>query len=717
MNRNIALIGNPNAGKTTLFNLLTGTNQKTGNWPGVTIDKKEGICQFDSEQFNIIDLPGIYSIYESENSVDMQIAKNYILENKDDIYINIIDASNLERGLYLTNQLKEQGIKIIIILNMMDIASKLGIDIDVELLEKKLSVKVLKFSLSEDKDISSIFTIINNLEKTTTVKTQSSNKKSEAEELLSASFYSEQAKEITSAVVIEKKIGFNLSDKVDKWILGRWSGIPIFFTAMYFLFLFSINIGGAFIDFFDIASGAIFVDGLSFLLNQINIPEFLIVILANGIGGGIQVVATFIPIIAFLYLFLTLLEEVGYLARAAFVMNKFMSYLGISGKSFIPLIVGFGCNVPGMMATRTLDSHKQRITTVLMSPFMSCGARLAVYALFAAAFFPVGGQNIVFLLYLIGIFFAIVTAFIMKKALNDEESEFLIELPTYHRPSLKNIFINTWNKLKGFILSAGKIIIIIVALINITNSIGTDGSFGNQNTDKSILSFTAKSITPIFSPMGLKEENWPAVVGILTGLLAKEVVVGTLDSLYSNIVNEGNNQENDNTEFFLLDSLATAISTIPNNLVDALSNLSDPLGFGVLNEAKNKDDFSKSQEVDFSTFGIMVSYFDGKIGAFAYLLFILLYFPCVAATSTMFREVGRNWAITGVIWSTGLAYVVAVVFYQLATFNQHYLSSTLWTTGLLSLLLISILLFVKKVRKIDSMNIPVIMEESKCRHC
>jgi ferrous iron transport protein B len=717
MNKNITLIGNPNSGKTTLFNLLTGTNQKTGNWPGVTVDKKQGVCYFEAEAFNVIDLPGIYSIDNFKDSIDAQISKNYVLDNKEDIYLNILDASTLERGLYLTNQLREQGVDVIVILNMMDITHKLGIEIDIKLLEKKLSVKVLSFSFTHDKNTSIIFEAINSFKKQNKFEVQSTDNKNEAEELLSAVSYSQQAKEIVSAVVTEKKLGFNLSDKVDKWVLGRWTGIPIFLIAMYFLFLFSINFGGAFIDFFDISTGVIFVDGFAYLLNAMNVPEILVVILADGVGGGIQVVATFIPIIAFLYLFLTLLEEIGYLARAAFVMNKFMSYLGISGKAFIPLIIGFGCNVPGIMAARTLDSHKQRITTVLMSPFMSCGARLAVYALFAAAFFPIGGQNIVFLLYLVGIFFAILTAFIMKKALKGEDSEFLIELPTYHTPSLRNILTNTWNKLKGFIMSAGKIIIVIVALINITNSIGVDGSFGHQDTDKSILSMAAKSITPIFAPMGLKEENWPATVGILTGLLAKEVVVGTLDSLYSNIAKEENNQSEVEDEFNFVAGLFEAVKSIPVNISDALTNLSDPLGLGVLEEAKDKGDFAQSQDVSVSTFGVMVSYFDGKIGAFAYLLFILLYFPCVAATGAMLREVGRNWAITGVVWSTGLGYIVAVVFYQAATFSQHYLSSTLWIVGLLSLLLGTVLQFIKRMRKIEKMNIPVIMAESNCSHC
>jgi ferrous iron transport protein B len=266
-------------------------------------------------------------------------------------------------------------------------------------------------------------------------------------------------------------------------------------------------------------------------------------------------------------------------------------------------------------------------------------------------------------------------------------------------------------------MSAGKIIIIIVALLNITNSIGTDGSFGHQDTDKYILSITAKSITPIFAPMGLKEENWPATVGILTGLLAKEVVVGTLDSLYSNIAKEENNQSKKADEFDFIVGLFDALKTIPVNILEALSNLSDPLGLGVLDETSDKDNFAKAQDVSISTFGVMVSYFDGKIGAFAYLLFILLYFPCVAATGAMLREVGRNWAITGVVWSTGLGYIVAVVFYQSATFSQHYLSSTLWIIGLLSLLLGAVLQFIKRMRKIEQPNIPLVMAESNCSHC
>lgn len=262
-----------------------------------------------------------------------------------------------------------------------------------------------------------------------------------------------------------------------------------------------------------------------------------------------------------------------------------------------------------------------------------------------------------------------------------------MELPTYQVPHFKNVLLNTWGKLKGFILGAGKIIIIIVALINVVNSLGTDGSFGNQDSEKSVLSATAKAVTPLFEPMGIHEDNWPATVGILTGILAKEVVVGTLDTLYSTIDRKTPKLEDAEAPYSLFAGLGEAVATIPPNLRGALESISDPLGLGAIEN--NITDIEKSAEdqgVELATFGAMVSRFDGKVGAFAYLLFILLYFPCVAATGAMVKEVGRSWATMGVLWSTGLAYTAAVVFYQLATIALHPMQSLLWSMGLLAVL-------------------------------
>ncbi len=724
----IALIGNPNAGKTTLFNLLTGAKQRTGNWPGVTVDRKEGEFKNQGKTYKAVDLPGVYSIDDKNSSMDEQIARNFVLNNPDHLYFNIVDASTLERGLYLTTQLRELGVKVIVLLNMMDVVRKRGMQIDVDKLKQTLGCEVIPVSLKESIDLSIFSNAIDQfepasklvvnypIEQINSAKELGDDKQIE---LLEAEARFTQANEFACVAIRHNtNLKKTVSDQVDKLVLGAWTGVPFFLVVMYLLFLVSINFGGALIDFFDMAAGTIFIDGISYLLNSVNTPEFMVVIIADGVGGGIQVVATFVPIIAALYLFLTLLEEAGYMARAAFVMDQFMRKIGLSGKAFIPLIVGFGCIVPGIMAARTLDTHRERVTTVLMSPFMSCGARLAVYALFAAAFFPVGGQNIVFALYVIGVLFALLTGLILKRAFkgDTDTSDFLMELPTYQLPSFRNLAINTWNKLKGFVLGAGKVIVVVVTLINVVNSVGMDGSFGNQDSKKSALSALAQTITPVFEPMGIHEDNWPATVGIVTGILAKEVVVGTLDSLYSSIDNKGISETEEVSEYSLIAGLGEALETIPANLEDALQNLSDPLGLGVLDDTHSQTLAAETQEVSTDTFGAMVSRFDGKIGAFAYLLFILLYFPCVAAFGAMMREVGKKWAIVGALWATGLAYFSATVFYQIGTFSQHPMHSLLWIGVSIAILVISVIMLMKTGSNASNRIIPVITK-TECHHC
>jgi len=280
-------------------------------------------------------------------------------------------------------------------------------------------------------------------------------------------------------------------------------------------------------------------------------------------------VATFIPIIGFLFLFLSVLEDSGYMAWAAFVMDRFMRWIGLPGKSFIPLIVGFGCNVPAIMATHTLEHHRDRLLTIPMAPFMSCGARLPVYVLFAAAFFAEGAQNVVFGLYLIGIVVAVLTGLILKNTLLEgEATPFIMELPPYHVPTLKGILIHTWDRLKGFIFRAGRVIVPMVLVLNVLNSVGTDGSYGNENNNNSVLAAVGRGIAPAFSPMGLTEENWPAAVGIFTGVLAKEAVVGTLNAAYSALATSDGGSEK--APFNLREGLLAAFATIPTNLADAL---------------------------------------------------------------------------------------------------------------------------------------------------
>lgn len=725
----IAVIGNPNAGKTTLFNDLTGARQHTGNWPGVTVEKKEGHFKLGEDDCLLVDLPGTYSLDSESPSLDEKVARDYIESKQADLLINIVDASNLERSLYLTAQLLEMGIPMVVALNMMDVAENLGYSVDTQRLADALEVPVvaivatrksgvqnlletlrgtlnagidgqsapayppeIESALAELKQqqgpVLSRWDLLQQLSgRTSTSSPRLEELRSQVESslgedadlLIADGRYRFAHGNACASLVKQQSLAEKYSDDIDHWVLHRWFGVPIFLFVMYLMFTFTINIGGAFIDFFDIATGAILVDGVGNIMNSLGSPDWLRVMVADGIGGGIQVVATFIPIIGFLYLFLSVLEDSGYMARAAFVMDRLMQKLGLPGKAFVPLIVGFGCNVPSIMAARTLDAHRERIMTVMMAPFMSCGARLSVYALFAAIFFPVGGQNIVFLLYIAGIIAAMLTAWMLKSTLLKGEPEsFLMELPTYQVPNLRGVLTHTWNKLKGFINDAGKIIVVMVVVINVLNSWGTDGSFGNEDSNDSMLSAVGQTLTPAFSPMGIQEDNWPATVGIFTGILAKEVVVGTLDAIYSQL--DGPSSSSDEEEGSIIDSLGEAFASIPANLGDALTLLADPLGLGIMEEGL------EGLDVQDKTFSAMASRFDGAAGAFAYLLFILLYFPCVASTAAIKRETNWSWMFFAISWTTALAYFSSATFYQLATWSQHPTSSALWLLGFVAFL-------------------------------
>jgi len=487
---------------------------------------------------------------------------------------------------------------------------------------------------------------------------------------------------LAQTVIQEKgKVGKTITDKIDNFVLSRIFGIPFFLLVMYLMFMFTINFGGAFIDFFDGIAGAIFVDGFSEILSSIGLPDFLRIILANGLGGGVQIVATFIPIITALYLFLSAIEDSGYMARAAFVMDRFMRSIGLPGKAFVPLIVGFGCNVPAVMATRTLENERERKLTILMNPFMSCGARLPVYALFVAAFFPTNGQNLVFALYLIGISVAILTGLLMKRTiLSGESSGFMMELPPYHLPTFKGILLRTWDRVRLFIKEAGQVIVVMVLVINVLNAIGTDGSIGHENSDNSVLSIISKSATPVFSPMGIDEENWPAVLGIISGVLAKEVVVGTLDTLYSQLARQDAGHTETEDDFDFWQAINDAAATVPENLAAIGDAFSDPLQLDV-GDIESTEAAAAAQEVDNATFGAMIKRFDGQAGAFAYLLFVLLYFPCVATIGAIRREAGTPWAVFVAAWTTTIAYITATSYYQINTFSLHPLFSGLWLGG------------------------------------
>jgi ferrous iron transport protein B len=352
----------------------------------------------------------------------------------------------------------------------------------------------------------------------------------------------------------------------------------------------------------------------------------------------------------------------------------------------VPLIVGFGCNVPAIMATRTLENERERKLTILMNPFMSCGARLPVYVLFAAAFFPHSGQNVVFALYLAGIGVALLTGLVMKRTLLAGASTgFMMELPAYHLPTLRGVLLRTWDRVQLFLREAGKIIVVMVVALNLLGAVGTDGSIDTVDSDSSVLSAASRVLTPAFAPMGIEQDNWPAVLGIVSGVLAKEVIVGTLDTVYGGLADAAAPARADDGDFDLGAALLAALATVPANLAEIGASLADPLGLNV-GDLGDRDGVAAEQAVATGTFGAMEARFDGRAGAFAYLLFVLLYFPCVATIGAIVREAGAPWAAFVAAWTTGIAYVAATLFYQAATFERHPASSAAWIIAALLVL-------------------------------
>ena len=605
----IAIAGNPNCGKTALFNALTGARQHVGNWPGVTVEKKEGYFELGDRQIRLVDLPGTYALFA--NAEDERAAVDYLLSREASLIINIVDATNLERNLFLTSQLADMKIPMVIAVNMMDIAENRGIQLDLDELSDFYGVPCIPLSAVSEKSVTNFISQMGHVlaspmpvpkqiayadkveeavkvlePKVTPVAELLAtdarwvslmylgNQKSYADKFAEAGVTLHKADvvkilgeepefamaenrysiahEVAGKAVVEKRAKKTFSDKLDAVLLNRWAALPIFLVIMYLVFWIAVTIGSAFIDFFDVLFGAIFVDGLGYLLGDVlGCPSFVTAVLADGIGAGIQTVSTFIPVIFFMFLCLSFLEDSGYMARAAFVADRFMRFLGLPGRAFVPMMVGFGCGVPGIMGSRVLESKRERFLTIFLVPFMSCGARLPVYALFAAAFFGKMAGTVVFLLYLAGVLFAIAYGLFLKKSLfQGQASNFVMELPPYHLPKFKSLMIHCWQRLRDYIWRAGKVITLAVAVLGFLNSFGIvekavdenapanepagfEFTAGNGDSENSLLSVIGKAITPVFEPFGVEKENWPASVSLFTGLLAKEAVIGTMNSLYS----------------------------------------------------------------------------------------------------------------------------------------------------------------------------------------
>ena len=690
--KKVALLGNPNCGKTTLFNLLTGGRQKVGNWPGVTVEKKFGFFSSALHDYELVDLPGVYSLSEDFKALDEKIAQEYLRNGEIDLVINVIDASNIERSLVLTQQLLEQGLPILIVANMLDVAAQQGLIVNTRELSARLGVPVIDMVAARRIGIGELLLALNeepNAEAAVTLTPKHSDQ--EEEDALVRQY--SKSRQLIDGVVEVSLSADSVSERLDAIVLNRWLGFPLFLLMMYLMFAIAVNLGAVFIDFFDILFAAVLVDGSRWLLTSIGAPAMLSTLLADGLGGGITLVATFIPVIGFLYLCLSFLEDSGYLARAAFVVDRLMASIGLPGTAFVPLIVGFGCNVPAVMATRTLSRDGDRLMTIAMAPFMSCGARLTVYALFAAAFFPSNGQNIVFGLYFLGVSLAVFTGWVFRRQLFSEEiSPSFQEMPAYHLPIFRNIVITTWFRLRGFIVRAGRTIVAVVVALSFLNSIGSDFSFGNEDSERSLLSVIGKSITPVFTPMGIGEANWPATVGLFTGMFAKEAIVGTLDALYSPETSSDTVLAPD-----LSAALSSAFTSVGDELIALRNTLADPLGISI-GDVSDLDTVAQTQEVKTATLTNMATLFPSAFAAFCYLVFVLLYAPCVAVLGAVAKEAGWRYMLLVFSWSTGLAYAVATCLYQLGTFAAHPAFSSLWILTAL----IAMGLFIGQLQKLGA---------------
>ncbi|WP_294007400.1 ferrous iron transport protein B [uncultured Methanobrevibacter sp.] len=585
----VGLAGNPNVGKTTVFNKLTGMRQHVGNWPGKTVEKAEGHFKHGNYEYNVIDLPGNYAL--SAHSMEEIISRDFIVDDDSDVIINVVDAANLERNLYLTVQMMELGANLVIALNMNDFAKKKEHIIDIKLMSKLLGIPIVeisaktgdgfekllntvekqakkpidsseKISYSNDikghlaelqeiikKDetlmnVPSIWTAVKLLERDTIIidKVQKSEYGSKilievdkvskhlhdvyqegSEEVIANARYAFIDGLVAESVkkpAVEKE---TTTDKIDKIVTNRILAPFIFIIIMWAMFQLTFTIGAPFQDMIDVAFGSISEFVAGFIAN-----EYLASFICDGIIGGVGGVLTFLPIIILMFLFLSILEDCGYLARAAFTLDKLMhKIVGLHGKAFIPMILGFGCGVPAIMATRTMENEGDRMLAMMLVPFMSCTARLPIYAIFIAAFFPDNQGTMLLAIYLLGIVVALIVAAILKRTMfKGLSTPFVMELPTYKVPSLKGILLHTWEKVKGFLRKAGTIILACSIVLWALSIFPLGVEYGSAD---SLLGMTGNVIAPIFAPLGFG--TWQAAVAIIAGLAAKEVVVATFGTL------------------------------------------------------------------------------------------------------------------------------------------------------------------------------------------
>lgn len=631
----IGLIGNQNSGKTTLFNYLTGMNAKIGNWPGVTIEKKTGIIK--GTKYEIIDLPGIYSL--SPYTVEEQVSRKFIFEEKPDVIINIVDATSIERSLYLTTQLLELDCKIIIALNMVDKLEEKGLEIDIKKLEEKLGTKICRISALKEIGIQELVKEIgknnnfrkpaifdNKLEQKINQKMLELNSNMLNQKFVSVKIIEKEDEEIEEKIATErynfietvvnqcvsrKKVNKNISEKLDKIFLNKWFAFPIFIIIMFLIYYLSVGVvGSATVDWIG-EKIQIFKEWSANILNSYGISEYIISLTTDGIISGVGAVLGFIPQLAILFLSISILETTGYMSRIALLLDKMFRKIGLSGKSLIPFIIGSGCSVPGIMGTRIIENEDERKMLAILTPFIPCSAKLPIITLFAGYFFPISSGFIAISLYFLAIILIIVSAMFMKKFIfKNTSNTYISELPEYKLPSLKYVSKDVFDKIVSFIKRAGTIILICSVIIWFLLSFSFEMEYGIE-IENSMLATIGSNISWIFKPI-LGTDSWGATVSAIQGLVAKEQVVSSM----------------------------AVINGLAENVEEGTKIFNNNGIFGFFSQAS----------------------------AYAFIVFNLFSAPCIGAIGAMKRELGNmKTLLKAIVFQIGIAWILATSIYQVGS--------------------------------------------------
>ena len=619
----VALTGNPNTGKSTIFNELTGARQKIGNWPGVTVDKKVGYTRYKDRAISVVDLPGTYSV--NARSPEEKIVIDYLMNTKLDLVVDVVDSSNIERNLYLTVQLLEKGIPLLIDLNMQDDAKRRGVRIDTKKLEECLGmpcVETVGRSKKSTRHLLDVFTstimaqyqpselVKNHIAKIEEIEASS---RSDAEKLeaISEARYA-LIDNVMAQAVDMGNVGQTRSEKIDHYLANGWLALLIFLCILYAVFQITFTwIGQPIADALDELINTDFLDFMTDFLTDAGVADWMVSLVCDGIIAGVGAVLTFVPLIFVLFFCLSFLDGTGYMARIAFIMDPIMRRCGLTGKGLMPLMMGFGCGVPAIMGARALDSEKDRMVSILITPFLTCGAKLPIMALFAAMFFPDNAANVVFAMYIVGVVMAIVVAKGLGKTLfKDEGSTFLLELPPYRVPDMKSVLLETWDKGKGYLVKAGTIIFAASVLLWVMSNYNFGGPC---EIEDSILATLGSWMSTLFTFQGF--DTWEAGAAILSGIMAKETVVATIGILYG-------------------------VADVSTEAEDALDSAAQMMG--------------TDMGTAFTT-----------LSALAFMVFSQLYTPCITALGTIKKETNSwKWMIFSAVYQFAIAWVISLLVYQ-----------------------------------------------------